>query len=496
MAEPHFLESIGGFPAPHATDVAVRQTADVALVVDLDGTLIRTDSLAESVLLLAAEHPLTLLWLPWWLRRGRAALKAEVAERVLPDVHTLPFERELLAYLSAQKRDGRRLVLATGANERIARAVAAELGLFDAVIASNGSENLTGEHKRRRLVREFGERGFDYAGNSSHDLPVWRSARRALLVAPPAGLAAAVAEVTGIERVFDADRRRLGAWLHAMRPHHWLKNLLLFVPLLTAHRLNQPAAVLDAAIGCAGFCCAASATYLLNDLLDLPADRRHPRKRARALASGQIPIAEATLLIGALWLAAIAAGLMLPGRYLVALGIYAALMLAYCLRLKHLALIDAFALALGYMLRIAAGAVAVGVAVSAWLLVCSGFLFFSLALLKRYAELVSLHPGRPDPAARVRAYRVGDAIMIATLGAASGCVAVLVLALYPIVDPSRSFAHGAVWLVCALLLFWITHMWLMAHRGNIHDDPVSFALRDRASQVLGALTLAVLVVAT
>ncbi len=474
----------------------LRAAPDPPLVVDLDGSLLRTDVMAESLLLLVKQQPATLLKLPWWLAQGRAALKARVAEAALPDFDTLPLRTELLAYLQQQRQRGRRLVLATGADQRAARAIADRLGLFDTVLASDGRENLTGERKRRRLVALYGERGFDYVGDSRKDLAVWRSARRALIAAPVGGLAAAAARHTEVERVFDADQRRLGAWLHAMRPHHWPKNLLLFVPLLAAHRLTDARAVLDASIGCAAFCFAASATYLLNDLFDLPADRRHPHKRMRALASGRFPITEAMPLVGLLWVAALGCAAALPGRFAAALAVYAALMLAYNLRLKDLALVDASVLALGYLLRLAAGGLALDQAVSPWLIVCSGFLFFGLALLKRYAELVVLHPGRPDPDARVRGYRVGDARLIAGLGVASGCIALAVLALYPIAEPADGATPVGVWPLCALLLGWTARMWLMAHRGLIHDDPVAFAVKDRFSRILGALVLVWLVFST
>jgi 4-hydroxybenzoate polyprenyltransferase/phosphoserine phosphatase len=476
-------------PAP-----AAGPTVEVPLVVDLDGTLLRTDTLVEALFVLAREKPLSMLKLPWWLARGRAHLKHEVAERVDIDVHTLPYAKDVLVHLRAQKRSGRRLILATGADERIARAVADELGLFDAVLASDGTVNLTAARKRGRLVEEFGEGGFDYIGNSVRDLPVWAAARRGLLVTPSPRLAAAANRFTVIDRVFEDGRPQLRTYLDAMRVHHWLKNLLLLVPLLAVHRLHEPALLLNALVGVVSFSLAASGVYLLNDLLDLPADRRHPHKKARALALGHMPIAHAIVLLPCLWLAAAALAAWLPSPFLVALGAYAVLMVAYSIRLKDIAIVDAFVLAMGYTLRILAGGLAVGVAVSPWLSVCSTALFFGLALLKRYAELVTLR-SRIGHEARVRAYRTTDATLIAGLGAAAGCVALAVLALYPIVEPS-GHARWPVWLLCGLLLFWTGHMWLMGHRGNIHDDPVSFALRDRVSRGFGVATAAVLLLMT
>ncbi len=469
---------------------AVQRADAVPLVVDLDGTLLRTDTLHEGLLTLVRQRPLALAGLPRWIWQGRARLKQAVAERTRLALQTLPWRADLLAQLQEERRRGRRLVLATGADASIAEAVAAELGLFDAVLASDGRHNLSADAKRDRLVATFGQRGFDYVGNGSADLPVWSAARRAWLVATPPRLARQVRALTPVERVFDPLPAGLSTWLGAMRVQHWLKNLLLLVPLLAAHRLHDGAMLARTGVGVVCFSLAASGVYLLNDLLDLDADRRHPHKRRRALAAGQLRIAPALALVPLLWLAAAGLSAWLAPTLTGALAAYTLLMLAYSLGLKDLALVDAFALALGYTLRIGAGALAAGVEVSAWLLVGSMALFFGLALLKRYAELVSRRVD-DGPDLRVRAYRNSDATLIAGLGIASGGVAVAVLALYPVVEPS-GFARWPVWCVCELLLYWTGNLWLTAHRGGIHDDPVSFALRDPLSRVFGLLTLALL----
>jgi 4-hydroxybenzoate polyprenyltransferase/phosphoserine phosphatase len=466
----------------------------VPLVVDLDGTLLRTDTLVESLFALGRGNPLRLLALPVWLVQGRAVLKRRLAAQAPLDVHTLPVAQELLEYLRAQRRQGRRLVLATGADAQLARAVADGLGCFDTVLASDGVTNLSGERKRDRLVAEFGERGFDYAGNSARDLPVWAVARRGLLVGATPRLAAAAARATNLARVFESPRPDLGTYLGAMRVQHWLKNLLLLVPLLAAHRIEDPAALGRTLLGLACFCLAASGVYLLNDLFDLPADRRHPHKHARALAAGRVPVLHALLLVPGLWLASALLALTLPRAFIAALGAYAVLMMAYSTWLKDIAIVDTLTLAAGYTLRIFAGSLAAAVAVSPWLLVCSTALFFGLALLKRYAELVTLRSAI-GAQARVRGYRVGDAALIAGLGTAAGCAAVVVLALYPVVEPYGQ-VRWPVWLLCALLLFWTGHMWLMAHHGRIRDDPVAFALRDPLSRALGVVTAGLLVLGT
>jgi len=462
------------------------------LVVDLDGSLLHTDTLVESLFDVARRQPLQLLRLPAWLAGGRAHLKQSLARRALVDVRVLPLADDLLAHLRALKHAGRHLVLATGADARIAQAVADELGLFDAVLASDGRVNLSGTAKRDRLVAEFGERGFDYVGNSARDLPVWAAARRALLVRPSQRLAAAAARVAAVERKFGDGRPSWRDYLSAMRPQHWLKNLLLLVPLLAGHQLYDLPKLLAALLGCLCFSLAASGVYLLNDLFDLPADRRHPYKKARALASGRIPLLHGLLFVPALWLVAALLALWLTPPFMGALASYAVLMLAYSMRLKNYPMVDTLALAVGYSLRIYAGSLAVAVAVSPWLLVCSTALFLGLALLKRYAELVTLRPGL-GPGGRVRGYGVGDAALVAGLGTAADCIAVVLLALYPVVGAPEA-PQWKFWLLSALLLFWTGHMWLMAHRGRIHDDLVAFALRDPLSRAFGIAVAALLLV--
>jgi 4-hydroxybenzoate polyprenyltransferase/phosphoserine phosphatase len=497
MGEEALLSGAGAMPPPAAGAAAVgtaQAGADPPLVVDLDGTLIRTDSLLESVFVLAKEHPSRLFGLPVWLAQGRARLKQRVADLSLPDVRTLPYHHDLLSYLQAQKGRGRRLVLATGADGRLAREVAGRLGLFDQVLASDGSTNLSGEAKRQALVAAFGERGFDYVGGGPRDVPVWRSARRAVLVEPSASLLAAARRVTAVEDVLGDGRAGPGTWLRQLRWHHWVKNLLVFVPLVTAHRLTDPQALLTAALAFVGMCLAASSIYLFDDLVDLPRDRSHPHKRQRPIAAGAIPATHAVVVLVALWLGTIAAAVALPPGYRLVLAAYVALMLAYVLRVHDLRAVDALLLGCGYTLRILAGSAALGIAVSAWLLICSTLLFFSLALLKRYAELA------PETVAVVggvqsHGYQAADAPMVAAVGRVAGAAAMAVLALYPLSEPSARPGRWLIWCGCLLTIYWMQRLWRLAGEGRIRDDPVMFALKDRHSLAVGAVVLALLVAA-
>jgi 4-hydroxybenzoate polyprenyltransferase len=447
-----------------------------ALVVDLDGTLVKTDLLLESVLALLKRRPLFLFVLPVWLLKGRAYLKQQVARRVTLDVRVLPYRDELLDYLRAQHAEGRKIVLATACDVQIARQVADHLKLFDVVFASDGITNLRGEAKRALLVSEFGERGFDYAGDARCDRTVWTSAGRAIRV--------------------NAAKRGLAAYLKPLRPQQWLKNMLLFVPLLAAHRLFEDAFLGKALLAFVAFGCVASSGYLINDLLDLQQDRLHPRKRTRPFAAGDLPLAYGLGMIPVLLSLGWLIGSRVSPLFLVAALAYFVLTLSYSLYLKKIVLLDVVILVCLYTIRILAGSAAVGIWPSHWLLTLSTFLFFSLALVKRYGELTILRAVDGD-AAKARGYELSDAELLAAMGVASGYLAVLVLTLYigSVTAQALYGRYQLIWFLCPLLFYWISHIWLMAHRGKMPDDPLVFATSDRTSQILGALMLAVTVLA-
>ncbi|MGO9935918.1 MAG: UbiA family prenyltransferase [Steroidobacteraceae bacterium] len=453
----------------------------VPLVVDLDGTLLRTDSLIESIFVLARTRPLRLFKLPLWCVHGIAGFKHRLAAAALPDVHFLPYRPDLMEFLREQKGRGRRLILATGADERLAREVGQEVGLFEEVLASDGQINLSGARKRDRLVAEFGLRGFDYVGNSAGDYLVWSAARRALLVSPTPRLARKVGKVTPVERSFSEPGSRWLDYLHALRPHHWVKNGLVFMPLALTPRLLEVNLFGRAALAFAAFSLCASGQYLLNDLLDLPADRHHPHKKERRLASGRISLARALLLMPLLLMGAFAVAWHLSAALAGVLAVYLLLMIGYSVKLKDIPMVDALVLSIGYALRVAAGALAIGIKASAWLLTFCVFLFFSLALIKRHSELVAMGP---EPGlVHARGYLGVDEVILAAQGIASGYLAVLVLALYTNTEIShRLYArHDFFWGICLLLMYWVSYLWIMANRGRIRNDPVIFALSDPVS---------------
>lgn len=463
-------------PLPHARP----------LVVDLDGTLLRSDLLLETAVRFVRQHPARLLAPLPWLLAGRAQFKAKLAEAVACDASTLPYNHQLLSMLQQEKAKGRCLVLATASHQSQADAVARHLGLFDQVFASSAQLNLRAQAKQQALVQAFGEKGFDYVGNARDDLPVWASSHHAYLVEPGRGVEQAAQRLGNVHSVLRRPQSALRAWAKQLRLHQWVKNVLLFVPLLAAHRLQEPALLAVGLLAFVAFGLCASSVYLLNDLLDLEDDRRQEGKRSRPLAAGSVPIQAAVLAAPLLLAAALAlAAWLLPWKFTLALGGYYTLTLAYSLWLKRVMALDVITLAMLYTARTIAGAFAFELQLTFWMLAFCMFLFLSLALVKRYAELQAA----PGAQTNGRGYLPGDLAMLAALGAASGYLAVMVLALY-IQDHNTValYRHPQrIWLACPLLLYWITRTWMVTQRGWMHGDPVVFALKDRNSLLTGLL---------
>jgi 4-hydroxybenzoate polyprenyltransferase len=466
------------------------------LFVDLDETLSRTDLLWEGLLILAKTRPFALLGAPLWLMRGKAGFKAELAQRVNVNPELLIYHSAFLDYLKSEASRGRRLVLATAAPERWANAVAAHLGIFNGVLCSTAERNLSGEHKLQAILEECPDGRFDYAGNAAIDLSIWSKACAAVVVNASPSVRNAAAKSAPIKAVFDGPRRGISTYLKAMRIHQWLKNLLLFVPLVTAHLWFSLASWQASILAFIAFSLTASSLYVMNDLLDLNADRVHPRKRLRPFAAGDIPLHRGAALFVALLAAGIACGAIVSMQFLGVLLMYVVMTTAYSIYLKVYALIDVLLLAALYTVRVIAGSVALMVIPTFWLLAFSMFTFFSLALLKRYTELLALNKLRVT-VTRGRDYSVTDLAILANMGAGSGYVATLVLALF-INSPDLATRYSrpyALWLLCPLFLYWISRLWLKAGRGEMHDDPLVYAVKDRGSRYVFAAMLLSLVAA-
>ena len=469
------------------------------LIVDLDGTLVYTDLLHESALRASRDRPFDVLRIPLWLLQGKAVLKRKLASRGAIDAALLPYNESLLAWLKEQRAAGRPLVLCTGADRMLADAVAAHLGVFDDVLAGDGATHLVGQDKAEALARQYGHGGFDYAGNSAADLKVWRRARKAIVVNGARGLAGKAAALCGVEREFPAPARgvkaAIPAWRQALRLHQWLKNVLLFVPLVAAHQVFDLGHWLTLALAFLSFSLCASTVYITNDLLDLDSDRAHPRKRLRPFAAGTLPVRHGVLAAPLLLAASLALGVHVGGSFLPWLLCYFLLTCVYSLGLKKMILLDCIALAMLYTLRITAGAAALSLPLSFWLLAFSVFLFLSLAFVKRHAELqVQALSGHHE--VQGRGYYTGDEPLVLNLGVAAGYASAVVLALYLNSDKVAVLYRQpeAVWGTVPVLLFWISWIWMQAHRGHMHDDPVVFAMKDRASRLAGLVFGAVLVV--
>ncbi|GMQ83363.1 MAG: UbiA family prenyltransferase [Gammaproteobacteria bacterium] len=466
------------------------------LFVDLDGTLVKSDLLYEGIAAMITQSPCRLLQLPFWLLKGKAGFKATVASHVDLDVTRLPYNRPFLEYLESQAKRGRELILATASNEKFAAAVAEHLGFFKRVLSSTEELNLAGSTKREAIVADAGEGRFDYAGNAPVDLDIWRHARRAILVNPATGIERRLHGIAEVDQTFIDKRPRLAVYSMALRLHQWLKNLLVLVPLFASHQWHQLATLGTALSGVLAFGLCASSIYLLNDLADLQSDRCHPRKRLRPLASGEISILSGVVLGLLLIVAGFSIAIILSPGFSAALLLYVVLTVAYSIRLKMVVIIDVLLLASLYTLRVISGAILIDVEMSFWLLSFSMFLFVSLAIAKRCAELnTMLRANRKK--ARGRGYFVTDLEYLHAMGTASGYLSVLVLALY-INSPDIRQLYSQpelLWLLCPALLYWISRVWLMTGRDKMHDDPLIFAVRDRPSQYVFITAIAVVFLA-
>lgn len=458
------------------------------LVVDLDGTLTKTDTLYELAAHFVAErwsNAFVLLGLSF---RNRATLKMELAQRVDLDVSSLPMNPEVLERLTEARSLGRPVVLATASSLTLAEKIGEEWGPFDEVIGSTPGCNLKGKKKAEALVERFGEKGFDYIGNDLADVPVLHRAHEGFLVSPSKRLLKKARSQAYTVSPLGGKQSLGRALLKAMRPHQWAKNLLLLIPALAAQvslvdTLNQ------LVVGFIAFSVMASSVYLANDLWDIEHDRNHPRKKNRPLASGELPIpiaAVCSLVLGAISLAL--SWLALGANFTLALLVYAAVTIAYSSWLKRVPLVDVFVLAALYGVRIVAGAVAVAVPLSPWIIAFSLFAFLSLALMKRFSELLPSEI-TSTTALRGRGYVGSDASFIQVLGVGSGLMAGVILALYvedPAVQPLYTLPL-LLWVVVPVWLYWVSRLWLLAHRVAMDEDPVLFALKDRSSYVAGAI---------
>lgn len=467
------------------------------ICVDLDGTLLRTDLLLETFVAAIRRNPLVLFLAPFWLLRdGKAALKEKLAELVTLDPALLPYHEPLLAFLREKKEAGHKLYLTTAANRHLAEQVASHLAIFDSVLASGSRNNLKGSHKLRAIHALLGDQPFLYAGNGPEDLPIWRASAAAITVNLPRRVAHSLhREGIPVAAGFESSRPRWKAALKAMRLYQWSKNVLIFLPLLLGHSYDLPR-VFRATVAFFAFSLCASAFYLVNDLLDLDADRAHPRKRQRPFASGVLGIHHGFAMLAVIIPAVVLLNVWLPPAARWLLAIYAALNLLYSVQIKRVLFLDVLILACFYAMRVLVGGAASGITVSIWTLAFSIFLFLGLALVKRLTELRRARNQSRRSGAR-RAYLPIDISLVRSFACSAFYLSVLVLALYiNSAEVHKLYARPeALWFVCLLLIYWTSRVLMLANRGQLADDPIVFAFRDRVSYYVAGLVLGCVAVA-
>jgi 4-hydroxybenzoate polyprenyltransferase len=459
------------------------------LVIDLDGTLISTDALHESLLIFLKRQASEAWKIPFWIFSGRAVVKRRLAEVVTDqDAETFPVNDDLVGVARREAGRGRRIVLATAADVSIAEKIQRRFSFIDQIIASTGGRNLKGAAKAEEVSARF-PGGFIYAGDSAADLHVWSKATAAIFVGHSASMEGKIAARTSVAAVLPTKLLDFPTLRRSLRLHQWAKNALVFVPLVLGGKAGDPMAWLHALGGFVALSLLASATYLLNDLWDLTEDRRHWTKKNRPLASGDLSIAVAILMMTFGGLVAFGLAALIGTGCFLTLAIYLVVSLAYSFRLKREPIVDVFVLASMFTMRLALGLVVANVVFSPWLFVFSMFIFLSLSAAKRQTEIIRMvSHGLTDVPGR--GYRAGDAPLVLALGVGAMLATVLIMVIYLVQDafPQNFYKHPYfLWGFPMIILLWLARIWLLCNRGELNDDPVAFALKDRLSVAYGAV---------
>jgi len=471
----------------------------VALIVDLDGTLISTDTLLESVLMLFHKAPWLILLLPIWLiRGGRAGLKYEISNRISLDATTLPYRHDVIDVIRGARKNGRQIVLATAANKKVATNVAMHLGVFDHIIASTKERNAKAGNKLKEIQEYLAGKEFDYIGDSKADLPIWKASRKIYAVSPNKSTGKLLEKLNNVNFIDEHKTLKFKTILRSIRIHQWAKNILLFAPLVLSQQYSNIESISSSIISFLAFGVCASATYLWNDLLDLPSDRQHSNKKMRPLAAGDMSIIQGVSLSLVLFVVGfLLSALYLPTQFTIMLLGYIALTISYTFYFKRKLMTDVLMLGGLYAYRILIGAAAINVIVSPWLLAFSIFFFLSLALVKRFTDLSGLNENNKDKVGG-RGYYVSDLDMVRSLGTSASYISVLVMALY-VSSPAVANLYPSpnwLWLLSIIFLYWLSRIWFLAGRNQMPDDPVLFAVKDKVSYMVGISVLTVLLLAS
>ncbi|MCX7735143.1 MAG: UbiA family prenyltransferase [Candidatus Kapabacteria bacterium] len=471
---------------------------EIPICVDLDETLISSDSLADSIFCALKNHPLIIFLLPFWILKGKYYFKRKILSFYQIKPETLPYRNDLLEFLKLKKDEGRKIILITASLQEVADSVSNHLRLFDEAYGTSSEKNLKSSNKTLFLVEKFGEFGYDYIGDSKADIAVWGKARKSILVEPSSNTLKKVEKFNNIEKVFEKKNNTLKLILKEIRVHQWLKNLLIFLPLLMAHKLDNVELIIKSIIAFFSFSFVASFVYVINDLLDIEADRKHPRKKNRPIASGNLSIKTALVIIPILFILGLGSSLLfLSLEFTIVLLIYLFITTLYSFYLKKIYILDIFILSILYTIRLIGGAVAVDVIVSKWLLAFSVFLFLSLAILKRFTELRVMQMENKNKTSG-RGYIVDDLNLISILGPTSGYLSVVIFALY-IYSPEVLKLYNVpelLWPVAIFILLWITRIWFLANRNEMDDDPIVFTVKDKTSHLIFSIITILIILAT
>jgi 4-hydroxybenzoate polyprenyltransferase len=466
-----------------------KNDTEIPLYVDLDGTLIKTDLLFESLIEFIKKNPFKIILSIKWLLKGKAYLKNKLAQNTLIDIENLPYNEPFLSYLKNERNKGRKIILATASNYTLAKRISNQLNIFSEIIASDEKENIKGKTKLNHIIENSGNGLFDYAGNSKSDLIIFKHAKSSILVNFNKKLLSRSTSIH-VAKSFTPANSILRTFIKALRPHQWIKNLLIFTPLFVSNQWSNPNMIIRASIGFISFSLIASSVYVINDIFDIQNDRSHIKKKYRPFAAGNISIGHGLILILFLIFAGLFVGYFLDVIYFFLLMTYIIFNFLYSVYLKKILLIDILILSQFYTLRIFSGGVITNIVLSFWLIAFSVFVFFSLAIAKRYAELnLSIKINKKN--IKGRGYTIDDLNILNIMGVTSGYIGVLILALY-INSPEVVLIYSSpkiLWGICLIFLFWISYIWLKASRGELDEDPLTFAIKDRISLVVFSILM-------
>ncbi|MGI6681309.1 MAG: UbiA family prenyltransferase [Bdellovibrionota bacterium] len=470
------------------------------LFVDLDGTLIKGDLLYECLISIIKKSFFSIFFIPIWLLKGKAYLKEKFSLLIELNVELLPYNQEVVAYIKAKKEKGIRIILATASNHNLAKPISGFLGLFDDVIASNKKENLKGKNKLKKIKSYLSDNNFSkefsYIGDSTADIVIFNEAKEPIIVGNEKIYNKIKLKNKNAKFIAESAKFSITSFLSMIRTYQWVKNLLIFIPLILSHKFLNIDLVLKAIVAFFSFSFLASSVYIINDIFDINADRMHPSKKHRAIASGDIPISLGLKTVIFLIPFSIVISLSLGKEFLLILTLYFITTTLYSIFFKKIVLVDILILSLLYTVRILAGGVALNIALSPWLAMFSLFMFFSLACAKRYAELYAVKNNLQHKIMG-RGYQASDLEQIQIFGSSSGYIAVLIFALYIQSDVSVRLykTPSFLWGLCPLMLYWISRVWLISHRGQMEQDPIIFAMKDKASYIILVFVVIIFVVA-